>query len=138
MLGFSIKTKSHQIIRFTYYNEAAPVTVAAFKEMLPFTRLFLHARISGQEIWIDNAHGLDITQENASVFTVPGEIVLGPLNPLRSKTANCLGIYYGEGKGLDACNIFGKVVEEDLQLLKTLGEDIWKNGGQELTFEPMV
>lgn len=135
MRGFIIKTPNTPIIRFNYYLEAAPLTVAAFAKILPFTRLFFHARVSGQEIWIDNAHGLDIIQENASVFTEPGEIVLGPVKPARTKTANCLGIYYGEGKGLDCCNIFGRVVDEDLPLLKTLGEAIWKNGAVELSFE---
>lgn len=46
-----------------------------------------------------------------------------------------MGIYYGEGKGLDAANVFAKVFDEDLQLLKTLGEEIWKNGTQEIKFE---
>ena len=59
--------------------------------------------------------------------------VLGPSKPIRTKTANCLGIYYGEGKGLDACNIFAKVVDNDKQKLADLGNNIWKNGSQELT-----
>ncbi|PAM92987.1 hypothetical protein B4N84_20335, partial [Flavobacterium sp. IR1] len=63
----------------------------------------------------------------------PGEVVFGPTKPSRTKTANCFGIYYGEGRGLDACNIFAKVVEEDKQKLVDLGNDIWKNGSQELT-----
>jgi hypothetical protein len=135
MPGFVIKTPTQQVIRFNYYHEAAPVTAAAFSDILPFTKLFFHARVSGQEIWTDKAHGLDIMQENASVFTEPGEIVLGPLKPARTKTADCLGIYYGEGRGLDCCNIFGKVIGEDLPLLKAVGEAIWKNGAVELTFE---
>ena len=135
MSGFIIKTANHQVIRFNYYSDAAPVTVKAFEQLLPFTRTMLHARISGQEIWTDNAFELDIIQENASVFTEPGEIVLGPLKPARAKTSNCMGIYYGEGKGLDCCNIFGKVVDADLPLLRSLGETIWKRGTLELIFE---
>jgi hypothetical protein len=46
-----------------------------------------------------------------------------------------MGIYYGEGKGLDAFNIFAKVVEEDMHLLKALGDDIWRNGTQTLRFQ---
>ena len=134
MPGFVIKTPENQIIRFIYYKEAAPVTVAAFSGALPFSRTFFHARVSGQEIWIDNALGLNIIQENASVFTVPGEIVLGPVQPTRAKTSNCLGIYYGEGKGLDCCNIFGKVVDQDLPMLMALGEQIWLKGALELAF----
>lgn len=135
MIGFIIKTVDNTSIRFKLYNEDAPVTSKAFLTLLPFTRKFFHARVSGQEIWVDNAPQLDIIQENASVFTEPGEVVFGPMNPIRAKTSNCMGIYYGEGKGLDACNIFAKVFEEDLGLLKILGDNIWKYGVQEITFE---
>ena len=138
MTGFIIKTITKTSIRFSYYNEAAPVTVAAFDQQLPFTRVFVHARVSGQEFWINDAPPLDIIQENASVFTTPGEVVIGPLQPVRSKTSGCMGIYYGEGKGLDCCNIFAKVVDEDMELLKNLGESIWKHGEQELCFEKLT
>jgi uncharacterized protein DUF3830 len=135
MQGFVIKTKDQKIIRFNFYEEAAPVTVNAFAALLPFERNFVHARVSGQEIWTDNGLALDIIQENASVFAEPGETVLGLIRPLRAKTSNCIGLYYGEGKGLDACNIFAKVLEEDMAMLKELGESIWKNGAQDLVFE---
>ncbi len=99
-----------------------------------FTASFLLLeRVSGQEIWINDVPQLDIIQENASVFTFPGEVVFGPSKPLRTKTADCFGIYYGEGKGLDAANIFAKVTTADFEKLKELGEQIWKNGAQELT-----
>jgi len=137
MTGFILKTSNNKIIRFNYYLDAAPVTSDAFAALLPFTRTFIHARVSGQEIWTDNAPSLDIIQENASVFTEPGEVVFGPLKPLRTKTSNCMGIYYGEGKGLDCCNIFAKVFDEDRELLKALGEAIWKHGEQEVTFEKL-
>jgi len=137
MTGFKIKTKDNQVIRFNFYIVDAPITCEAFLKQLPFSRTFVHARISGQEIWIDNAPELDIIQENASVFTHPGEVVIGPLKPTRAKTSKCLGIYYGEGRGLDSCNIFAKVFTEDVQLLKILGENIWQYGAQELTFESL-
>lgn len=135
MKSFRMRTKDNELIRFNVYEDVAPITSEAFLNSLPFTRTFLHARVSGEEIWIDNAPELDIIQENASVFTEPGEIVLGPLKPIRAKTSKCLGIYYGEGKGLDCCNIFGKVVPEDFSKLKSLGDKIWKHGLQEVTFE---
>jgi len=138
MKGFIIKTKNNTVLRFSYYTEAAPVTVAAFDQQLPFTRTFLHARVSGQEFWIDNSPVLNIIQENASVFTTPGEVVIGPLQPTRAKTSGCMGIYYGDGKGLDCCNIFAKVFDEDFALLKMLGEIIWRHGEQELIFEKIA
>ena len=138
MNGFVLTTQDGLKIRFELYRETAPVTSAAFLAILPFTRTFYHARMSGQEIWIDNVPSLDIIQENASVFTEPGEVVVGPSKPSRTKTANCFGIYYGEGKGIDACNIFAKVVEEDRDLLQELGNGIWKFGSKELTISEWV
>ena len=133
MTGFKITTQDGQEIKFELYLDDAPITSTAFQSILPFTRTFNHARVSGQEIWIDDVPKLDIIQENASVFTAPGEVVFGPTKPSRTKTADCFGIYYGDGKGLDACNIFAKVVDTDRQKLINLGNDIWKNGSQELT-----
>jgi len=137
MNGFHIRTTDNQTIRFRFYNDAAPITSAAFLKALPFSRIFFHARVSGHEIWIDDAPSLNIIQENSSVFAEPGEIVIGPAKPARNKIANCMGIFYGEGKLLDAGNIFGKVVEEDFNLLKTLGDMIWRQAAQELRFEKM-
>lgn len=137
MAGFKLITSENTEIEFELYLEDAPITSKAFLELLPFKRTFYHARVSGQEIWIDNVPSLDIIQENASVFTVPGEVVFGPAKPSRTKTANCFGIYYGEGKGLDACNIFAKVIDADNKKLQELGESIWKNGSQEITISKL-
>ena len=135
MAGFFIKTTENKIIRFSWYQEEAPVTCKAFATLLPFARTLFHARVSGQEIWTNDALPLDIIQENASVFTRPGEVVYGPLKPARTQTANCMGIYYGEGKGLDCANIFACVIPEDLLLLQALGNSIWRNGEQLVIFE---
>jgi hypothetical protein len=132
---FIIKTADNQSIRFRFYTNAAPITSEAFSQLLPFAETFFHAKVSGQEIWIDNAPALDIIQENASVFAEPGEIIIGPAKPSRNKIAGCIGIFYGEGKLLDAGNIFGKVLDEDLPLLQILGEKIWRKGAQKLYFE---
>ena len=137
MTGFLLRTDNGPVIRFSYYLAEAPQTCKAFAALLPFKRTFFHARVSGQEIWMDNAPVMDIIQENASVFTEPGEVVYGPLHPARAKTSNCMGIYYGEGKGLDACNIFARVYDEDRELLASLGNDVWQYGKKELLFEPL-
>ena len=135
MKGFIIRLSPNEVIRFHFYHNEAPVTAEAFAASLPFSRSFMHARVSGQEIWTDDAPEWHIIQENASVFTEPGEVVLGPVMPLRSKTRKAIGIYYGEGRGLDAGNIFGRVFDEDLPRLKILGEQIWKQGIQTISFE---
>ncbi len=94
MTGFTIKTAANKIIRFKFYNEIAPVTVKAFATLLPFARTFVtRFRVSGQEIWIDNALELDIIQENASIFTEPGEAVYGPLKPLTEQRPQIAWVY---------------------------------------------
>jgi len=113
MTGYKITTQDGHEIKFELYLDDAQVTSRAFLSILPFNRTFKHARVSGQEIWIEDVPKLDIIQENASVFTESGEVVFGPTKPIRTKTANCFGIYYGEGKRSDASNIFAKVVDAD-------------------------
>ncbi len=137
MQNFIIVTPDDKTICFRLHHDAAPQTVAAFINALPFSGLFFHAKVSGQEIWTDKGPGLDIIQENASVFAAQGEIAIGPMQPGRNKITNCIGIFYGDGKLLDCGNIFGKVFDEDLLLLQQLGDDIWKKGGQELMFKGM-
>ncbi len=133
--GFYLFTPDGIRIRFLYYTDCASVTCEAFAKVLPFSKMFFHARFSGAEFWTDQIPPVDVIQENASVFVNPGEVVLGPEKALRTSTVNCMGIYYGEGKGVDACNIFARVVEEDVELLTQLGDQIWKSGGVELTFD---
>jgi len=137
MKAFQIKTSTGQIIRFKYYLDAAPQTCEAFEKALPFTKTFYHARVSGFEIWIDDAPKLNVPQENSSVFAEQGEIVIGPMNPVRNKIVGCIGIFYGEGKLVDCGNIFGKVFDDYLPKLKSLGDEIWRHGAQELNFELM-
>ena len=105
MQGFKITTSDNQEIKFEFYFDTAPEISLAFVDILPFIWTFQHARDSGQEIWIDNVPRHDIIQENASVFTEQDEVVFGPTKPIRTMTVNCFGIYYGEGRGLDACKI---------------------------------
>ena len=134
MKGFEIRTSTNKVIRFEYYLQDAPFTLKAFADILPFTKTFFHARLSGQEIWINNVSPLDIIQENSSVFTEPSEIVIGPSKPNIVKASNCLGIYYCEGRGVDACNILAKVIDEDVKKFFELGDSIWRNGSKELTY----
>lgn len=134
MNAFQIQTANGEIIRFLLYTDEAPATCQAFLNALPFARAFLHASVSGKEIWNDDAPGLDVPQENASIFARPGEIVIGPIRPERNKIAGFMGIFYGEGQLVDCGNIFGKVDPKDAALLKKLGDRIWRSGAEEIQF----
>lgn len=132
MKHFFLKTDLDLQIQFELYEKEAPKTCSAFLATLPFTRQWIHASVSGQEIWIANAPSLAISQENSSVFTTPGEVVIGPTTTPRNKVAGCMGIYYGTGKGLDGANIFAKVIAPDHDKLFELGRRILLNGSQEI------
>ena len=135
--GFQLRTVSGIVIRFRYYLDEAPATSKAFHAQLPYSQTFIHARTSGEEFWTDKAQQLNIPQENASVFCLAGEVGISPIVPARVKTAGMMGIYYGDGKGLDATNIFAKVFDEDMEKLKELGDQIWHQGEQIITFEQL-
>jgi len=63
MTGFKIVTKEGTEISFHFYLDDAPVTSTGFQHILPFTRKFYHARVSGQEIWIDDVPSLDLSRK---------------------------------------------------------------------------
>ena len=137
MKGFIIITANNYAIRFEYYMQDAPLTCLAFSNLLPFTKTFIHSKYSGNEFWNNHAEPIDIIQENASIYVKPGEVVYGPMNPQRVITANAMGVYYGDGKGQDSCNIFARVYKDDMHLLEILGNSIWKNGNQNLIFKSL-
>jgi hypothetical protein len=57
----------------------APLTCAAFLKLLPFKEHLLHVRWSGESTWVPlGALRVDVPPENATVYPLPGEILLYP------------------------------------------------------------
>jgi len=133
--GFKVRTSRGLIIIFDLYAREAPATSDAFLNSLPFSAVFDHAKISGQEIWSGNCPPFNISQENSSLFALPGEIALGPIQPARNKITGLMGIFYGTGQLMDSGNIFGCNTKADRDKLSELGNTIWTTGSQELHFE---
>jgi hypothetical protein len=62
-----------------YEFEAAPLTCAQFKKMLPMQTQVVHVRWSGQAVWVPMGElSLPIPPENATSYPVPGEVLLYP------------------------------------------------------------
>jgi hypothetical protein len=60
-------------------TEKAPLTCAAFLKLLPFKENLLHVRWSGESTWVPlGALHLGLPPENATVYPMPGEILLYP------------------------------------------------------------
>ena len=60
-------------------TEAAPLTCAAFRRMLPLNEQLLHVRWSGQAVWLPLGElHLDVPPENATSYPAVGQILLYP------------------------------------------------------------
>lgn len=129
-----LKTSDGNSIRFRFYQKEAPITSKTFIETLPLEVTGRQARTAGEEIWIPEGPGLNIIQENATVHLKPGELGIAPLSS-RNEVERSIAIVYGEAMLHDCVNVFAKVFDEDVEILKRLGERIWLKGEQVLTFE---
>lgn len=134
MKYIALKTNSGKSIRFELYENEAPFTCEAFTKILPFEAKAVQAREAGEEIWIPEGPKLNIPQENATIHLFPGELGIAPEH-LRNQVSRSIAILYGEAKLHDCVNVFARVIDEDIKLLKKLGEAIWLEGSQTLTFE---
>src|SRR4030095_10411913 len=58
-------------------TDKAPLTCAAFLEMLPFQQNLLHVRWSGESTWVPLGDlSVPVPPENATTYPLPGEILL--------------------------------------------------------------
>lgn len=67
--------------RFTARLEMAkaPRTCAVFEKLLPFKQQLLHVRWSGEATWVPLGDlAMSVPPENATVYPLPGEILLYP------------------------------------------------------------
>ena len=61
------------------YEAAAPLTVAAFKTVLPMKATLLHVRWSGESLWAPLGDlALGVPPENATSYPFPGELLFYP------------------------------------------------------------
>jgi hypothetical protein len=57
----------------------APLTCAAFMKLLPFKENLIHVRWSGEATWVPLGNlKVAVPPENATVYPLPGEILLYP------------------------------------------------------------
>ena len=107
-----------------YEEEAAPATVAAFRDkLLPLDSKIIHVRWSGQAGWIPMGDlDLGIESENGTCYPHPGELLIG------------YGyVNFASKAGQLAGNHFATVVE-GAENLPALGEKFLWDGAQEIAF----
>jgi hypothetical protein len=124
--------------RFTGRLETAkaPLTCAAFLKLLPLKESLLHVRWSGESTWVPLGDlEVGIPPENATVYPLPGEILLYPGGVSETEVLIPYGrTQFGSKAGLLAGNHF-MTIASGAENLAELGKlTLWK-GAQPIVID---
>ncbi len=118
------------------FEEAAPRTVAAFRDLLPYSERLIQARWSGESGWIPlGGFELGVGVENATSYPSPGEILFYPGGFSETEILFPYGrTCFASTMGQLAGNHFLTIVEGNEQLREVGRRIVWE-GAQEIVFE---
>ena len=114
----------------------APLTCAPFLKLLPFKENLLHVRWSGESTWVPLGElEVGVPPENATVYPLPGEILLYPGGLSETEVLIPYGrTQFGSKAGLLAGNHFMTIIT-GAEKLPELGKlTLWK-GAQPITID---
>ncbi len=116
-------------------EDDAPLTVAAFRQLLPLESRIIHVRWSGEGGWIPFGDlDLGIGPENATSYPNPGEIVLYPGGVSETEILLAYGyVNFASKAGQLAGNHFATIVEGN-ENLRELGRQFLWEGAQPIVF----
>ena len=114
----------------------APLTCAAFVKLLPFKEQLLHVRWSGESTWVPLGDlDVGVLPENATVYPLPGEILLYPGGVSETEVLIPYGrTQFGSKAGLLAGNHFLTIVS-GAENLPELGKLTLWNGAQPILID---
>lgn len=115
---------------FTARRETAraPLTCAALMKLLPFKEHLLHVRWSGESTWVPLGDlDLSVPPENATVYPLPGEILLYPGGVSETDVLIPYGrTQFGSKAGLLAGNHFMTIASGAENLAELAKLTLWK------------
>jgi hypothetical protein len=123
-------------LRARLQTEKAPLTCAAFLEMLPFREHLLHVRWSGEAVWVPlGSLALPVPPENATTYPLPGEVLLYPGGVSETEILIPYGrTQFGSKAGLLAGNHFLTIIS-GVEHLSDLGRLALWTGAQPIMID---
>lgn len=115
----------------------APKTSQAVKAELPIDAKVYQARWSGKEIFVPVKFKRKPPRERQSIRASLGDVIYfqewGDAYDYTGFEA--IGLFYGpeivrEWRGDAPVNVFGQVDQAQFELLKTIGDRVWREGGE--------
>src|SRR5262245_20909331 len=118
-----------------FAEDEAPLSVAAFRRLLPLESRIIHVRWSGEAGWIPLGElDLGIGAENATSYPSPGEIVLYPGVVRETEILRAYGyVNFASKAGQLAGNHFATIVQGN-ENLRELGRKFLWEGAQPIVF----
>ena len=116
--------------------EAAPLSVAAFRKLLPMRSKIIQARWSGEAAWVPLGElEVGVEYENHTSHPAPGELLLYPGGISETEILFPYGAtLFASRMGQLAGNHFA-TLEEGRERLKELGRLVLWEGAQDILFE---
>ena len=124
--------------RARFERDAAPLTCARFKSMLPYRERLIHVRWSGEACWIPLG-GLDLglSYENATSYPAPGQLLFHPGGITETEILLAYGsVRFASKVGQLAGNHFLTIVAGIEQLAELGRLTLWQ-GAQPIAFEAL-
>lgn len=117
-------------------EEAAPMTVAAFRRHLPFTGKIIHVRWSGEAVWVPLGNmDFGVGFENNTCYPSPGQLILYPGGVSETELLLAYGnVSFASKAGPLSGNHF-LTLTEGLENIYKLGRKVLLEGQHDIIFE---
>ena len=117
-------------------NAEAPLTVAAFRKLLPYRQKLIHVRWSGEGAWVPMGEfKLGVGFENHTCYPSAGDILFYPGGFSETEILLAYGYCsFASKMGALAGNHFLTIVEGNAQL-RELGRRVLWEGAQDVEFD---
>jgi hypothetical protein len=137
LVDFSIKIENESFTA-QFHEDKAPITVNALRRLLPYKSKVIHARFSGEAIWVPLPadFSLDVKLEAQTSYPSKGEILYYPGFVSEKEILISYGSAIFSSKvGMLPGNHFATIENKDLRRLAAIGQKILWEGAKTITFE---